>query len=148
MENSFIDILNNYSDAQVENFTNHPIAKKIRNDIPFEIENIINNKERYKVQGSPGQGNWNTCPWIDIFDILVTRSAQSGYYPVFLFCKDMSGLYFSMNQGVTEITDKYKRDAKTVLKDRAKDFRNQLGQLPESFPLVDINLKMREDTTF
>ncbi|PYV67290.1 MAG: hypothetical protein DMG96_39745 [Acidobacteria bacterium] len=32
-----------------------------------------------------------------MFDPLVTDSAERGYYPVYLFREDFSGLYFSLN---------------------------------------------------
>ena len=47
-------------------------------------------------------GNWAQLPWIAIFNPKITKSAQSGYYIVYLFREDMKGVYISLNQGVTE----------------------------------------------
>lgn len=103
-------------------------------------------KERYLIKGSAGAGNWTNTPWIAIFDILVTNTAQSGYYPVFLFRDDMSGFYLSLNQGVTEIRTKYKREAKHILKLKAEDFRAQIKSIPKNFNKLDISLRRNAST--
>ncbi|HIE80022.1 MAG TPA: DUF3578 domain-containing protein [Nitrospinaceae bacterium] len=92
------------------------------------------------VQGSAGQGNWARCPWVAVFDILITETAQTGYFPFYLFREDMKGVYLSLNQGVTEIKQKYKENPKEVLKIKASDFRAQIGGLPNRFPFTDIDL--------
>ena len=59
-------------------------------------------KTRYKIQGSIGQGNPSEIPWICIFDLEISKSAQEGFYIVYLFKSDMSGVYLSLNQGWTQ----------------------------------------------
>ena len=66
-------------------------ATFIREAPPLELMLLAKEQERYKVEGSPGQGNWAKVPWISVFDLLVTDSAQRGYYPVYLFRNDMLG---------------------------------------------------------
>lgn len=56
------------------------------------------------VSYSAGQGNWAKVPWIALMDDRVTRSTQQGLYCVYLFAEDLSGLYLTLNQGVTEPT--------------------------------------------
>ena len=89
--------------------------------------------------GSPGKGNWTDNPWIAILDTLITDTPQSGYYPVFLFKSDMSGVYLSLNQGVTEVKEYYKRDAKNVLKLRAEDFRAKIDIDENDLLEIDLN---------
>lgn len=108
-------ILDEYITASKEKLADHPLASFIRSDIPALLETLLVNKERYKIVGSPGQGNWAQCPWIAIFDTLITETAQSGYYPVYLFREDLTGFYLSLNQGVTEAQEKYKSEAKEAL---------------------------------
>ena len=55
-----------------------------------------------KVTWSVGQGNWARVPWVSFLDSRVTDSTQRGIYGVFLFREDMSGVYLTFNQGVTE----------------------------------------------
>ena len=134
-------ILNDYQEAYVQAYSDHPLAEVLRNRIPSIVKNLISEPERYIIKGSAGAGKWTSTPWIAIFDILITDTAQSGFYPVFLFNDDMTGFYLSLNQGVTEIKEKYKREAKQMLRLKAEDFRAQLGSLPSNFKLTEIKLK-------
>lgn len=115
--------------------------------LPDTIKDALLDNERYIVKGSAGKGRWSANPWVAIFDILITQTAQSGYYPVYLFREDMSGFYLSLNQGVTEIKDKYKRDARQVLKMRAEDFRAQIGLQSGVFKLYDIKLRSNKNAS-
>ncbi|GAB0157622.1 DUF3578 domain-containing protein [Chryseobacterium sp. Alg-005] len=139
MKEILIEILENYLAEKETAFKENSLANKIRNNYPKSIEGIILDRERYKIDGSPGKGRWSEVPWIAIFDRLVTDSAQSGYYPVFLFKADMSGVYLSLNQGVTDIKETYKRDAAKVLRIKSLDFRNKLNY--DSTYIDEINLE-------
>lgn len=109
------EVLEGYLTEKAQSFAGNELAQKLRKEFPKVLYQLLSDKARYKVSGSAGQGQWTDCPWIAIFDILVTKTPQSGYYPVFLFKADMSGVYLSLNQGVTEIKEQYKRTAKDVL---------------------------------
>ena len=62
---------------------------------------------------------------------------------MFLFKNDMSGFYLSLNQGVTDIKEKYKRDAKQVLRIKAEDFRAQLETIPHEFTEIEIEIERK-----
>lgn len=126
IRDSFIEILHQYHIERLNPFKGNKLAKKIRIDLPILIKKSIGNDDRYKVDGSAGKGQWADCPWIAVFDSIVTTSAQSGYYPVYLFKADMSGFYLSLNQGVTEVMNDYKRDAKKILEVRSANYRAKL----------------------
>src|SRR5262249_41432029 len=119
----------------------HGLAQIITKTLPEYITGLIGAPTRYKVEGSAGKGNWAGCPWISIFDISVTESAQSGYYPVYLFREDMTGVYLSLNQGVTDIRETYKENPKKALQIRAADYRAQIGALPARFLETEIDLR-------
>jgi 5-methylcytosine-specific restriction protein A len=68
------------------------------------------------------------------------NSAQSGYYPVYLFREDMNGAYLSLNQAKTEAKSLYRSDAKTALHARAANFRAMLGKETAMFPELEIDL--------
>ncbi|MDR6194760.1 MrcB family domain-containing protein [Siphonobacter sp. SORGH_AS_0500] len=140
MKDSLTLVFDNYLTARSESIAKHPTAELLRNSIPQIIRNHISDTGRYIIKGSAGQGNWNTIPWIAIFDILVTQTAQTGFYPVFLFKEDMSGVYFSLNQGVTDLKAKYRRKVSDVLKNKAEDYRAQLGKLSANFTFDPIKL--------
>src|SRR5262249_37850801 len=55
-----------------------------------------------KVTWSMGAGNWAKVPWIAFLDSRETSTTQRGVYCVYLFRQDMTGVYLTFNQGVTE----------------------------------------------
>lgn len=97
----------------------------MREDVPKFLKNVIN--KDFIVTGSPGKGNWTNLPWVGIFNPQITKTAQSGYYIVYLFREDMKGFYLSLNQGVTEIRNKYGNNkAKEYLLNNSKTFREKI----------------------
>lgn len=143
MENIIQEPIARYLAAKQMKFAGNELASKFRKDFPGEIQHLIADKNRYKVIGSTGKGNWSECPWIAILDILVTNTPQSGYYPVFIFKADMSGVYLSLNQGVTEVKEYYRKETKKVLKLRAEDFRAKLDS--STIGLYEIDLCSNAD---
>lgn len=134
-------VLREYKAASLDSFTQHPLANYIRSGLCDAIAMAVGENERLSLKGSAGQGNWARGPWVGIFDKFVTFSAQSGYYLVYLFREDMTGLYLSLNQGMTEAKKLYKSDAKTALKSRAANFRAMLGKEIEDYPEQSIDLR-------
>lgn len=122
-------VLTQYVEASRQNFTGHPLAHFLRHEFPDEIARASGLADQLKFDGSAGQSRWVRCPWVAIFDPLVTSSAQSGYYPVYLFREDMNGVYLSLNQAMTEAKSLYRSDAKTALHARAANFRAMLGKV-------------------
>ncbi len=116
------------------------MAKVLRSELPNEIKSIIN--KNFIVTGSPGKGNWTNLPWIGIFNPEITSSAQSGYYIVYLFTEDMKGVYLSLNQGVTNIRNKYgNKKAKEYLLNSSESFRKIILEINRSHELItDISL--------
>lgn len=124
--------------SKEESFAKNPLANFLRQDFPTTIFKLLNKNEGLICKGSAGQGNWARGPWVAIFDKLITTTAQSGYYPVYLFREDMAGAYLSLNQGMTELKRQYKSDAKTALSSRAMNFRAMLGEQPGFIQNIDL----------
>lgn len=82
----------------------HSLINEVANSLL--IESKLPSKS-YLQEGSIGAGNLVEIPWICIFDKEITLSAQNGYYIVFLFRSDMSGVYMSLNQGWTQYKNRY-----------------------------------------
>jgi 5-methylcytosine-specific restriction protein A len=140
IRNSIELVLTEYPVAKKQEFANHPLAALIRGEVPIVIRAEVEKPERYTFKGSAGQGNWSQAPWIAVFDILITNTAQRGYYPVYLFREDFSGLYLSLNQGVTDIKQMYP-SPKEALKIKAVDYRTQIGGQSPRFPESNIDLR-------
>lgn len=151
IKNALLRILAEYISASKESFVKHPLADFLRNGAPDIIRNIIPDDGQYLVTGSAGQGVWARAPWLAIFNIQITDSAQRGYYPVYLFREDMSGVYLSLNQGATEAREGYKSNAKDALRSRAKNFYSRLGNQTADFTSNSIDLRassLTNDSTF
>ena len=84
MRESLLYVSNNYINESHSDFQSNTLAKFIRQDLPQVVSSFFPN-DNYSWVASPGRGNWTVCPWLAIFNKIVTTSAQEGYYPVYLF---------------------------------------------------------------
>lgn len=69
-----------------------------------------------------------------------TDTTQDGYDIVYLVKEDYSGVYISLNQGVTTIRNVYGSDAKKALSARAGDFLARLGKVPNDYIIGQLDL--------
>lgn len=151
VRHSLARVFEEYRAATHEDFTDHPLADFIRQDLRNAVMAASSEAQRYRFKASCGQGNWARGPWVGVFDPVVTTSAQKGYYTSLLFREDMKGVYLSLNQAMTEAKENYKADAKTALKARAANFRALLGKQVDRFPFATIDLapsSPHNDTAF
>nr|WP_237181067.1 DUF3578 domain-containing protein [Roseomonas haemaphysalidis] len=97
-----------------------------------------------QVSWSLGKGNWATVPWIALMDRRVTTSTQRGFYVVFLFPQDLSGVYLTLNQGVTDVIQGLKRVAgRQELQSRAQRARVAVPELATAGYVLDDTLGLR-----
>lgn len=73
-------------------------------------EPIQRRQPHLRVRWSLGKGNWARVPWVALLDSRETTTTQHGIYVVWLFCEDMSGVYLTLNQGVTEFKGARRRE--------------------------------------
>ncbi|MER7420666.1 DUF3578 domain-containing protein [Micromonospora peucetia] len=93
-------------------------AQKHLEHVRGELPSLVPPGMKVRVSGS-GQ-TLPLVPWIAILDPEVTTTAQEGLYVVYLFRKDLSRIYLSMNQGATQHhRNAQKQDLKGVACDRA-----------------------------
>ena len=118
-----------YPEAVSDNFKEHPFAKYFRNTIPTSIASSLELSDMYSIKASAGNGAWAKIPWIAIFNKLITESVTSGFYCVYLFRADCSGVYLSLNQGIADKRDEHGLGvSRNILRDQARLFRNLLGE--------------------
>lgn len=120
-------IMAEYGTAKNETFAEHALGTLFRRTLPSELKALPFIDEQYKVQGSVGQGNWATVPWLAILDKRITETTQHGEYVVYLFAEDMSAVYLTFNQGVTvPIQEKGRREGYAYLRNRTQEIRELL----------------------
>ena len=132
--------LDEYPKAVARPFGGDAVAEFIRKDVPESLAAVFGPNPRYVAHGSPGQGNWARAPWAAVYDRFITESAQDGYYIVYLVKEDFSGVYISLNQGITAAKKQYGAEAKSALRVRASDFRARLGPLSSGLQTGSIDL--------
>jgi len=113
------------------------------------LNKMQQNSKKYPakiVKGSAGRmGTWAEIPWIEVYDIDITRGAQKGYYIAYLFQANMEGVYLSLNQGYTQYTERYGVTKQSIeaISETAKYCRAILKSTLEDFPLENIELHGR-----
>ena len=82
------------------------------------------------VKWSLGKGVWANVPWVAVLNGNVTTSTQRGIYVVFLISQDLTALYLTLNQGITDLIDDLgQRTATQVISDRTETYRQQVQDL-------------------
>ncbi len=122
-------------------FAGNALAEFLRSEFPKTINNILGTSDRHLVKGSAGKGVWTNVPWVAILDKTVTDTPQKGFYLVYLFCEDGSGLYISLNQGVTDLKQQYGSSVRNALKVKASDYAAQIPYNLSAVLAGPINLK-------
>jgi hypothetical protein len=99
----------------------------------------IARRKELRVTWGAGQGQWARVPWVAILDARETDTTQRGVYCVFLFRQDLSGVYLTFNQGVTQPNaESGPGKRRQILAERARRLRKNCGDLrTEGFVLDD-----------
>jgi hypothetical protein len=106
----------------------------------------VRRRPTLRVRWSAGQGNWAKVPWVTFLDERETMTTQRGVYCVYLFRQDMSGMYVTFNQGVTEPKNQQGRiKAHQFLSKRAAELRKLCDGLAESGFRLDDEIDLRAD---
>lgn len=91
-----------YRNITRETFAGCEEGKMICNILPRKIEEVCGiDTTSYLTTGSIGIGQRSDVPWIATFYKPLTTSATKGVYIVLLYKADMSGIYLTLNQGIT-----------------------------------------------
>lgn len=131
-------VLENYDDGTKIVNSQTKLYDVLCNKIPAKLRSILKRKD-FIVKGSMGQGNKNTYPWVSIMNSNVTNTTQKGLYIVYLFKKDMSGFYISLNQGITNFENLFKTKRYEYAMSVANYFKSQIEGV-SSFSSNEISL--------
>lgn len=142
LKQALYKVLSEYlTERKTNSFAENPLADFIRSELPKVISSLLGSSDRYIVKGSAGKGVWTNVPWAAVLDRTVTESPQKGFYLVYLFCEDGSGLYISLNQGVTDLKQQYGSSTISALKVKASDYAAKVPYSSPGILLGPINLK-------
>lgn len=131
-------VLNNYINGYKNAERTDPNFDVITHQIPATISTLLFSRNDLLIAGSCGIGQKTDYPWIAIFNKNITSSAKRGIYIVYLYKKDMSGFYLSLNQGITYFTNTFKRKKYDNARKVADYFKNEIGD--NYFDKNDIDL--------
>jgi 5-methylcytosine-specific restriction protein B len=141
IQQSLQTILESYAQARAnQTFAGHSL-RGVFESLKGAISSLpsISTYPKLRVKWSMGQGNWAKVPWIALLDGRETDTTQRGVYCVYLFRQDMSGVYLTFNQGVTQLLEsKGKVGAYAALRARAHELRAMCA------PLLERGFKMDE----
>ena len=105
-------------------------------------------RQSLRVTWSVGQGNWARVPWVAFIDARITDTTQSGVYCALLFREDMSGVYLTFNQGVTEPKRAHgATSALQLLREKATALRVRCGELVSDGFRLDSEIDLRTEGT-
>ncbi|HCZ8123483.1 TPA: DUF3578 domain-containing protein [Staphylococcus aureus] len=99
----------------------------VHDKLPKQLKVHIK-EDKYSVVGKVATGNYSKVPWISIYDENITKETKDGYYLVYLFHPEGEGIYLSLNQGWSKISDMFPRDKKNAAKQRALTLSSELNK--------------------
>ncbi len=117
----------------------HPLWSTFKS-LQAEVTELkpVRSRDSLRVTWSMGQGGWAKVPWLAVLDEQEncsfrgqsTLTTGRGVYAIYLFREDMSGLYFTLNQGVSELRRTYGRARwKNVVREKSKEIRTHCAAL-------------------
>ena len=145
--NRFMEI---YAERRSGPFATDPALWTLLKEIEQKIRSLpaVASRPTIQVTWSVGQGNWARVPWVALLDSRVTDSTQRGVYGVFLFREDMSGVYLTLNQGVTEPKKKSGPTAGLqLLRNTAVTLRRSSANLQRHGFKLDDSIDLRTEGT-
>jgi 5-methylcytosine-specific restriction enzyme B len=144
---AFEEILRDYPQArQTGTFGgDHPVVQVFqRVEQAIAVLPAVRANAHLRVKFSAGLGNWARVPWIAVMDERETTSTQKGIDIVYLFREDGSGVYLSLNQGVTDpIRQLGRRKGIQLVRERSANLRPHLQRLEGAGFKLDDGIDLR-----
>lgn len=146
LSTGFDQVLNGYLAARSEPFNGQHEMSQLFKRLVAIVEDLppVAADARLRVIGSVGRGNWAAVPWLAV--VGPDESIRDGVYCVYLFRRDMTGVYATFNQGVTRVLhDHGTPEGRSVLKKRAESLRQYCGALTAAGFAADGEIDLRVD---
>ncbi|QHQ36221.1 MrcB family domain-containing protein [Algicella marina] len=136
-----------YAAERTKPFAGSDFGNWVRHDIPIEAKKFLTFLPYdFEVKSSVGAGNWASVPWLAFFDPLITTSATSGFYVVYLVNAQREQVVLSLNQGATAIYKEFGHTrGRRILERRARDICERIPDFASSFDFGRIDLSSVDD---
>ena len=125
-------IAEEYLNAKQAPFKESPFGELVRTESKTALHQALMRGDLL-YRASVGQGRWAEIPWIGVFNPELAQSAQSGPYLVYLFTADLTGLYLTQGQGVTQVRQEFGSEQEGELLRRAELIRARVPEYKRSF---------------
>ena len=135
--------------ARRQPFGEVPDLWQLMEEIQTRLENLgsLAKRPHIVVKWSLGKGAWANVPWIAFLNRNVTTSTQSGTYVVLLVSEDLSAIYATLNQGITELVNELgQKAAVRTLKEQSEAYQAQLGHITQSGIKLGNEIDLRSDS--
>ena len=131
-----------YTYERAKPFANSAFGNFVRNDIAKEAKKrLIYLPHELTVKASVGRGLWAAIPWLAFFDPLITKSATTGFYVVYLINPQTNKIILSMNQGTTAVYQEFgEARGQQVLRRRAIDIAERVPTFAAKLEAAEIDL--------
>jgi hypothetical protein len=114
----------------------------------IDSSSVLGRRPHLLTRVSFGRGNWASVPWLAVMDERETTTTRHGIYCVYLFREDGSGVFLTLNQGVTEPRQRLGGvEGRKSLRAIAKDIRPQIRRLEEAGFILDENVDLRSNSS-
>lgn len=150
LSSALTNILNGYSAAKKSGTysKDHPIVAEFRKaQAALRASAPVKTRPTIQVEFSAGKGNWASVPWIALMDSRETDTTQHGRYVVFLFRDDSTGVYVTMNQGVTQPQrDHGRAEGLRIVRERANEMRKEIASMVDDGFALDDSIQLQADS--
>lgn len=97
-----------------------------------------------RVLGGGGKGRATYTPWVAVLDPDETESPQSGIYVVYIFARDLKSVFLTINQGITDKSEKHGyAKGRRLLAEEAAKLRALVPALASYSASIDLGEKGR-----
>lgn len=145
MDNNFSTLLKEfttrYLSQKEQSFRYTNVSRIITGRLPLLLKlKLALHDDKYRVQGSVGNGNWVEIPWLAILDTQITTSTTRGYYIVILIHPDMKAFHLVLAAGWTQFKKEYgTKDAREQIRAVSAHYASLL-KTPSDFEVGPIDV--------
>ena len=144
----FGEMLDKLELARRHPFREVPDLWQIMREIQTRLDSLgsLARRPHIVTKWSLGKGSWANVPWIALLNRNATTSTQSGTYVALLVSENLSAIYATLNQGITELVNELgQKAAVRTLKEQSEAYQAQLSHMTMSGIKLGNEIDLRSD---